>query len=518
MKNTKKKVLALILAFSLVLTSCGLFDSKEKASDNKEKTEESVNNNEANTATNNAGDTVTNQEGGNGESTVENESDKPEDKEAKNATESNDPAKSTDLDDKNNPKSDTTIKDDSNDSSSIDSNSTKSTNANESSVSNSNDSTKSANDSTSKAGTSDSSISTGSSKNNSGTKKPSNTESSKGSDSKKEPSKIDSGSSSGSTGSGTSVSKLKIGQTVKISSTVKVYTNASDAKNKTNSVSTYPAGTYSIYKIVDGVVNLTRNKGEAGGWINPSTVTIKVTSDAPNDTSDNSTPSKPDDSDGSLSKTAYSWSWKYPGAAGKLLSRYNGYYKMFGSNKIYLTFDNGYEYQNLTADILDTLKAKNVKSVFFVTSDYLYSASSLVRRMVREGHIVANHSVNHLDHTKSTYKQIYNDIKGWESDYRKVVGASPSVKLFRPPAGTFNETSLKIARDLGYKTLLWSYAYLDWDTSNQPSKSSALNKLISNNSGGNILLLHSVSRTNANILGEYINKTRAQGYSFAQFR
>lgn len=332
----------------------------------------------------------------------------------------------------------------------------------------------------------------------------------------------------------TSLSELSEGQTVKINKAISVYESASDAKSKSSAVGTYQAGNYYIYKISNQMVNISLNENEAGGWINPSNIDFEITaekpasssseshapsnassSDSQTDDSDSNDSSSPSTGDAPMSNNTYSWSWAYPEEGSSALSNYNGQYKIFGSDDIYLTFDNGYEYQNLTADILDTLANHGVKAVFFVTSSYMRSNPGLVRRMVNEGHIVGNHTVDHLNHSRSSYNEIYNDIKGWESDYRNVVGSNPSVKLFRPPEGVFTETSLKIADDLGYKTTLWSYAYNDWDTSSQPSPNASLSKLLDFNSGGNILLLHAVSSTNAAILGEYIEQTRAQGYGFA---
>ena len=319
---------------------------------------------------------------------------------------------------------------------------------------------------------------------------------------------------------------LKAGMQIYIKDTFDVYPTAYDAKNGSGSQIKYKAGNYYVFKIFEGAVNVSRAQDQPGGWVIPEKIGFVLSdADKADKTNDNKTTETNKDPNGStgekitstsgLSTKAYAWSWAYPDTSGaNILNKYKGIYDLKGGNTIYLTFDNGYEYKNLTAKILDTLKANNVKAVFFTTSDYMRESTKLLKRMVNEGHIVGNHTKKHLNHTKSSLDQIYNDLKGWESDYVKLVGKSPSVKLFRPPEGAFNEISVKQAYDLGYRTVLWSYAYADWDTSKQPNEADALNKLIKNTKAGNVILLHAVSQTNANILDRYIKEMKSKGYNF----
>lgn len=298
------------------------------------------------------------------------------------------------------------------------------------------------------------------------------------------------------------------GSSIKIPAPINVYSTAADAKNRTNPVTQYQNGSYYIYKIYDGMLNISRTKDNPGGWMNP-TVDFKI------EQTQESSDSQPKQTPEVTSDEKYSWSWSSPGNAAASLEKFGGIYKSNSSNSIYLTFDNGYEYEGLTGKILDTLKNNNVTAAFFVTSDYLKQNPSFVKRMVNEGHIVGNHTARHLDHNQSSYDEIYNDLSTWEQDYVQLIGSKPQIKLFRPPEGKFNETSLKIAKSLGYKTVLWAYAYQDWDTSNQPAQSQALNSLLEHNASGNVLLLHAVSETNASILHDYIQKTKNQGYNFS---
>lgn len=315
------------------------------------------------------------------------------------------------------------------------------------------------------------------------------------------------------------ISDLKVGQKITIDSHINVYTNAKNALSNIDSVSKYGAGTYYIFKIQDGAINITRKQGQAGGWINPNDLNIIEISGESDNLSKSSNVSENSASlDKSLAMkqgSKYSWSWAYPGQASSLLSKNNGYGKLSSSeNNLYLTFDNGYEYKNLTSDILDTLKDNGVKATFFVTSDFIKSNPVQVKRMLKEGHLVGNHSRSHKDHSSVSAKETYNDIKGWETDFEKYIGSRPSNKVYRPPEGKFSNRSLSIANAMGYDTVLWSYAYNDWDTENQPNLEKSLKKALDNNFAGSVVLLHAISQTNADMLDDYIKSSKNAGYSF----
>lgn len=196
----------------------------------------------------------------------------------------------------------------------------------------------------------------------------------------------------------------------------------------------------------------------------------------------------------------------------ELLSKYNGYYLGDTSKKVvYLTFDNGYE-NGYTSKILDTLKENNVQATFFVTKPYITGQKDLVKRMVNEGHIVGNHSTTHPSMPSI---QDINKFK-WELEtlseaYKSVTGQEMK-KYFRPPMGEFSERSLYYTKQLGYKSILWSFAYNDWDPNSQPSREFALKNIKDNMHNGEIFLLHSVSKTNCEILDEAIKYWKSQGY------
>lgn len=176
--------------------------------------------------------------------------------------------------------------------------------------------------------------------------------------------------------------------------------------------------------------------------------------------------------------------------------------------KICLTFDEGYE-NGYTAEILDILKEKGVKAVFFVTYDYCKSAPELVKRMIDEGHTVGNHSYSHPSFPDLSENEIIDEVMALHDYVAENFGYEMS--LFRFPKGEFSEGTLNFVKSLGYTSVFWSFAYNDWDTHSQPDKASALEKIKASTHSG-IYLLHAVSETNAAILGEVIDHWKAEGY------
>lgn len=196
------------------------------------------------------------------------------------------------------------------------------------------------------------------------------------------------------------------------------------------------------------------------------------------------------------------------------LKEYDAYY--VGDNKekvIYLTFDAGFENGN-TAPILDALKKHNVQATFFVVGHYLETAPELVKRMVEEGHTVGNHTYHHPDMSKisdaASFQKEMDDVAAL---FQKITGQE-LVKYYRPPQGKYSETNLEMAKKLGYKTFFWSLAYVDWYQDKQPSKEEAFEKLLGRIHPGAIVLLHSTSQTNGEILDELLTKWEEMGYTF----
>ena len=196
------------------------------------------------------------------------------------------------------------------------------------------------------------------------------------------------------------------------------------------------------------------------------------------------------------------------------LARYNAAYIGNTEEKVlYLTFDAGYE-NGCTAQILDVLKANDVPAAFFLVGIYIEKNPDLVKRMAREGHIVGNHTMHHYDMSKLSDKAAFSkELTDLENLYRDTVG-SEMPKFYRPPQGIYSEENLKMAQELGYKTVFWSLAYVDWKNDSQPTKEEAFQKLLPRTHNGAVVLLHSTSKTNAEILNELIGKWKEQGYRF----
>lgn len=197
------------------------------------------------------------------------------------------------------------------------------------------------------------------------------------------------------------------------------------------------------------------------------------------------------------------------------LRQYDAYYLgNTDEKKIYLTFDAGYE-NGQTAAILDTLKKHNVPAAFFLVEHYLNTAPDLVKRMVDEGHVVGNHTATHPDMSKlKTADDLKKELTPVENRYKELTGKDLP-KYYRPPQGKFSESNLRHAQELGYTTVFWSLAYVDWNVNAQPDPQAALRKLTGRIHPGAIILLHSTSKTNAEILGRLIEELRGMGYTFA---
>ena len=198
------------------------------------------------------------------------------------------------------------------------------------------------------------------------------------------------------------------------------------------------------------------------------------------------------------------------------LTEYDGYYADTSCGEdgkvMYLTFDAGYENGNVEK-ILDTLKEKDVPGAFFILSHFLTANPGLVERMIDEGHLVCNHTARHRNMAKSSDEEMKRELTDLETLFRERTGREIA-KYYRPPEGSFKWENLAVAKELGYATVFWSFAYADWDNQRQPSPDAALKKIRDNLHSGAVILLHPTSATNAKILPELIDELRAQGYRF----
>jgi len=195
-----------------------------------------------------------------------------------------------------------------------------------------------------------------------------------------------------------------------------------------------------------------------------------------------------------------------------LIEKYNG--MAMGNNNdkyIYVTFDLGYE-AGYTENILNTLMGNNVNATFFITAHYANSASDLVHRMINDGHIIGNHTVNHKSIPALTEEELTKELMNLHTAIYEKFGYE--MKYMRPPKGEYSERALSYATKLGYIPVMWSFAYADWDEKAQPSKESAIKKIVENVHNGEIMLLHATSKTNMEILDTVIKQIKEMGYEF----
>ncbi len=197
------------------------------------------------------------------------------------------------------------------------------------------------------------------------------------------------------------------------------------------------------------------------------------------------------------------------------LNQYDAHFLGDTSKKvIYLTFDCGYENGN-TEKILDALKKHHAPAAFFVVGNMVETAPDIVCRMAKEGHIVGNHTYHHPNMSSISEQAAFQkELDDLAALYQKTTGQELD-HYYRPPQGIYSEENLKQAKALGYKTILWSLAYVDWYQDKQPTADEAYNKLLPRIHDGAIVLLHSTSSTNADILDDLLTRWEDMGYTFA---
>lgn len=195
--------------------------------------------------------------------------------------------------------------------------------------------------------------------------------------------------------------------------------------------------------------------------------------------------------------------------------KYNAWFIAPDNGKVYFTFCHGYEHNNLTAQVLDVLKEKNVKAVFFINRDYARSAPQLVWRMINEGHIVGNHATNHRDMGSLSVDQNAEEIMVMHQYMLDNFGYE--MKLFRPPSGYYSVRLLALAQSLGYTTVQWSYTYLDWNRNAPPNAEKFLADALNSAHSGAIYYFHTVTESGVSIMGDAIDGLREKGYEFDLF-
>lgn len=224
---------------------------------------------------------------------------------------------------------------------------------------------------------------------------------------------------------------------------------------------------------------------------------------------------------GQLSNTKRGWGLKrnsqhlqpeMPASISRELNNYGAYWIGSPEQKVvYLTFDNGYE-NGHTYEILDALKANSVKAAFFVTGHYLTTQPELIKRMVNEGHLVCNHSDTHPSLPDISDEQIVRELQTVEQEFEKITGHK-GMKYLRPPKGEYSERTLAVTKEMGYHNIFWSMAMVDW-VPMPGGTQEAYQSVMDNLHNGAVILLHSVSKDNAEAMDRILKDIKAQGYSF----
>ncbi|MBA2176460.1 delta-lactam-biosynthetic de-N-acetylase [Halobacillus locisalis] len=224
-----------------------------------------------------------------------------------------------------------------------------------------------------------------------------------------------------------------------------------------------------------------------------------------------------------MPSTAFGEGWGYKksdnnqppdvGRYGPMVEKYDGFYvDPAGDKTVYLTFDNGYE-QGYTGQVLDILKEKEVPATFFVTGHYIESAPDLLKRMAKEGHLIGNHSWSHPDFTTISKEKMKEELERVNESVQELTGQE-TMSFVRPPRGTFNDQTMKWASEFGYTHAFWSVAFKDWETDKQKGWEYAYHSVLDQIHPGAVVLLHTVSKDNAEALSQLIDELRKRGYHF----
>lgn len=197
----------------------------------------------------------------------------------------------------------------------------------------------------------------------------------------------------------------------------------------------------------------------------------------------------------------------------ELLRKHHAFYKGDPNKKVlYLTFDNGYE-NGYTPKVLDVLKKEKVPAIFFVTGHYLTSEPELVKRMVNEGHLIGNHSWSHPDLTQVSNEKLKEELKKVKDETARIT-KQKEMKYLRPPRGILSERTMQLANEEGYTHVLWSLAFKDWLVDQQKGWKYSYDNIMAQVHPGAVLLLHTVSKDNADALEKVIKDLKARGYTF----
>ncbi len=192
---------------------------------------------------------------------------------------------------------------------------------------------------------------------------------------------------------------------------------------------------------------------------------------------------------------------------------YNAYHLGLNEKKVYFTFDEGGNPITYVKEIADILNKYNIKGIFFVCYKYMKDNADLMRSLLEHGHVIGNHTVGHKNMNSLAIPEKFNDflkeIKLVEEEYKNITGKDMP-KIFRYPNGIYSERTLTILKEMGYKSIFWSFYYNDWAQTTTKEYSLKLMKERLHN--GAIYLIHPKNKGNYEALEDFIIYLKEQGY------
>lgn len=305
-------------------------------------------------------------------------------------------------------------------------------------------------------------------------------------------------------------------------STSTVATTTRQTTRQTTTAGTTTAGTTTAATTASATTAATTSASASQSETEATTVPTTAATTSPTSAGSTINPER-------LDNTKTGW-WYIPGKQGqpatlqadvlKLINRYDVIWQepLSGRKVVYLTMDEGYEYEDNTTEILNTAKVKGVPITFFITGSYLENNPDKVIRMAEEGHLVANHTTSHPNLVDLVAKKgeagLLKELHDLETAFQNLTGQDMP-RIIRPPEGSYSERVLYYLSRAGYQTVFWSFAYRDWITDEQPDPAEAKAKILGQLHNGSVILIHAVSDTNVAILPDLIDGIRARGYEFA---
>ncbi len=157
-------------------------------------------------------------------------------------------------------------------------------------------------------------------------------------------------------------------------------------------------------------------------------------------------------------------------------------------------------------EMLDTLKEYDIKTTFFVGGSWVAKYPELFMRIYNDGHEIGNHGFNHKDHDKLNYTQNQTEILANHKIVKEYT--DKDMKLFAPPSGAFSSTTLQVANELGYDTIMWSKDTIDW---RDQDKDLIFKRATTKIKNGDLILMHP-TRCTSLALKDIITSLQTQGF------